>query len=78
MKFNPFPHKKYERHKKHKKDISDLPIQRVKTMSAEEILDEFHMVVYTPIDIAQINHGLKLIREILNKNNGRLKGGKNV
>ena len=72
MRFQLFPHKK------HKKDISDLPIQRIKTMSAENILEEFHMVVYTPADLIQINHGLKLIREVLAKNNGKLRGGKNV
>lgn len=68
----PFPHKK------HKRDISDLPMQRVRNMTSEEILEEFHIVIYTPEDIKQINEGLKLIREILTKNNGKLRGGRNV
>jgi len=72
MRFQLFPRNK------HKKDISDLPMQRIKNMTSEEVLEEFHIVIYTPKDIKQINKGLELIREILTKNNGKLRGGKNV
>lgn len=65
-----FPHKKS---KKHKKDILDTPLEEIKEISAEKILEDFQMIIYSKQDIAQINEGLTLIRNVLNKNNNKLR-----
>lgn len=57
-----------------KLDIMDLPLDEIKKMTAEEILQKFRMVIYSKEDVAEINRGLKIIRNVLNKNTKKLKG----
>ena len=63
------------------KDIASIPIQELKQMSSEQVLEKFRMVIYSDEDITQINKGLDLIREVLEKNAKKLEnknGVKNV
>ena len=59
---------------KKQKDIIDTSIQELKKMTAEQVLEEYRMVIYTPEDLIQINEGLELIREVLKKNSEKLEG----
>jgi len=60
--------------RKRQKDIGEISIQKLKEMSAEEVLTEYNMVIYSPGDIIQINRGLDLIRQVLKKNSEKFGG----
>ena len=57
------------------KDIMDISLQDLKNMEAQDVLESFRMVIYSKNDVNQINKGLKIIRQVLNKNSKKLTEG---
>ena len=51
-----------------RKPLEEIPLQELKAMDAQTVLKRYHLVIYSDEDIAQINKGLKLIREVLERN----------
>ena len=60
---------------KEKFDIMDISLQDLKNMEAQDVLESFRMVIYSKDDVSQINKGLKIIRQVLNKNSKKLTEG---
>lgn len=51
-----------------KKDITDIPIQELKNMEANELMEKYRLVIYSKNDIKEINDALNIIRRVIKKN----------
>lgn len=62
------------------KDIAEFPMEELRQMTPEELLEKFDLVIYSEEDLLQINKGLDLIKEIIKKNRKKLedRNGKNI
>jgi len=54
------------------KNISEIPLNDLKKMDAEQLLKKFRLVQYSPEDIAEINSCISKIDSIIKKNTSKL------
>lgn len=50
-----------------------LQLGEIAHMTAEELLEKYKMVIYSQEDIDQINYGMSIIQEVLNRNGEKIK-----
>lgn len=49
-----------------------LRLDEIQNMTAEELLKKHRMVIYSAYDIYKINRGLRMIQDVLDKNNNKI------